>query len=282
VASIRQLGACLGLPERFSIVRHFFGYATPPPWPTSQTNVPKSISLLTQAKLVRQPHFNLHLIRVGTNDQGDYPQANEDEVDAAVQLARRVFAEINVGIGRVKRWWYVALSEGTGYEVIDDDCEADDLIDAYDLPSDGIKVYFVLAWLPCFPPGLPPVPGSTGCTVGRTDGDKDGSVVLLQPSANFVATGRTLAHELGHVLGFGHENGDPNNLMCQGGTAKNGLGITNDDNLIPATTGFYDWQVAALRGVADGLANAGYPPGMPLDPLLDPTNPALQWMYVRC
>ena len=81
------------------------------------------------------------------------------------------------------------ISDGTGYDVIDDDCEADELIDAYDLPADGFKVFFVTAW---------PCSSSSSCTVGRTDGDGDGSVVLLQ--TDWVATGRAFAHELGHVL----------------------------------------------------------------------------------
>jgi hypothetical protein len=256
VASIRALAACLGIGGTISVVRDFFGYASAPPWKNAQntqTHVPQSLSLLTQARLVRQPHINLHVVRVGTTDNGVFPQAAaEEEVDAAVQLARRVFAEVNVGIGRVHRNWVIPLSWGTGYDVIDDDCEADELIDAYDLPPDGIKIFFVTAW-PCGIPGWPSgLPKFWTCTVGRTDGDGDGSVVYLQPG-NCVGTGRSLAHEIGHVFGFDHENDDGNNLMCQGGTAKSLLGITDDDNLIPATTGFYDWQTAILRRThADG------------------------------
>jgi hypothetical protein len=273
MASLRQLAGCLGLPSAFSLVRDFFGYASPPPWPKlTQDNVPTRLSVLTQARLVRQPHLNLHVVRVGTLDNGRFADpVDEQQVDAAVQLARRVFAEIDVGIGRVKRSWHVPLSKGTGFDVIDDECEADELIDAYDLPQDGIKAFFVLDWS---------CSSATSCTVGHTDGDKDGCVVELQ-DGNTVGTGRALAHELGHVLGFGHENDDPSNLMCQGGTAKTALGISSDQ-MIPATTGFYDWQVQAIRGAADFLAGEGAPPGMPVDVVLDPTNPALAWMYVRC
>jgi hypothetical protein len=263
MASLRQLAGCLGLPNTFSIVHDFFGYASAPPWKNAQsgqTHVPQSLSLLTQAKLVRQPHFNLHVVRVGTNDNGVFPQvADEEEVDAAVQLARRIYAEINVGIGRVHRNWVIPLSWGTGYDVIDDDCEAAELIDAYDLPPDGIKVFFVTAW-PCGIPGWPAgIPKFWTCSVGLTDWDCDGSVVYLQGGdqaviqrangvgRNCVGTGRALAHEIGHVFGFGHENDDGNNLMCQGGTAMKLLGINNADDMIPATTGFYDWQAAHVR-----------------------------------
>lgn len=285
MVSLRQVAACIGVSGEFSIVRDFFGYASGPPWNLApwQANLPQSLSVLKQVKLVQQPHFSLHLIRVGTTDQGLFPQPiHEQQVDAAVALARQVYSEIDVGIGKVDRWWYVPISDGTGYDTIDDDCEADELIDAYDLPSDGIKVFFVTAW---------PCSTSSGCTVGRTDGDRDGSVVYLQPTlrrsdgviidGGWVGTGRALAHELGHVFGFGHENSDPNNLMCQGGTAKKALGVTGDQ-MIPDTTGFYESQANALRNMADMLAQESFPPGFPVDPLFDPHNPALQWIYVRC
>jgi hypothetical protein len=256
MTSVRQLAACLGLPKTFRIVHDFFGYASPPPWPNApgQMNLPKSLSLRKQAKLVQRPHFNLHIVRVGTNDQGRFPQpVHEQQVDCAVQLARNIYAEIAVGIAKVDRWWCIPLSDATGYDVIDDDCEADELIDAYDLPEDGIIVFFVPAWQYTDPDSR---------TVGRTDGDDDGSVVLLQEN-NFVGTGRALAHELGHMFHFGHENNDPLNLMCQGGTAKTVLGL-KDDYVIPATTHFYDWQAEAVRQTRT-------------------TNPGIvEWVYDAC
>jgi hypothetical protein len=230
MASLRQLAACLGLLPTFSVVRDFFGYASPPPWANApaQPNLPQSLSLLTQVKRIRQPHFNLNLIRVGTLDDGVLDPVDEENVDCAVQLARNIYAAIGVGIGRVDRWWYIPRSWETGYDVINDDCEADELIDAYDLPENGIKVFFVTEWY--------------GDTVGRTDGDEDGSVVLLRPK-NWLGTGRTLAHELGHMFGLGHENDNTSNLMAQSGN----LSDAEKANPIPATTGFYTRQVEDVK-----------------------------------
>jgi hypothetical protein len=232
MASLRTIAGCLGLLPKFRVLRHFFGYASAPPWTRApsieQPRLPQKLSLLTQVKRVQQPYFNLNLVRVGV-DPVDHMLAPEDEecIDCAVQLTREIYSQIGVGVGKVDRWFYVPY--GTQYDVIDDDCEATELIDAYDLPGDGIKVFFVLLWL-------------GGSTVGITDGDRDGSAVWLRTlwyDDTFVATARSLAHELGHMFGLGHQNDDPANLMCQGGHAKAALNI-GDDKMIPATTHFDD------------------------------------------
>jgi hypothetical protein len=238
-ASVRALGACLGLSGTFTILGDFFGYASAPPWTLGpseeQARLPKSLSLLTQVKRLRQPHFNLNLVRVGVNPSDLLLEPREEEnVDCAVQLTRDIYAQIGVGIGRVDRWWYIPY--GTQYDVIDDDCEANELIDAYDLPDDGIKVFFVTAWY------------GDG-SVGLTDFDQDGSVVLLRShygDDTYVATARALAHEMGHMFGLDHQNDHPSNLMCQGGHAKKGLGI-GDGQMIPDTTHFYDWQAEQVK-----------------------------------
>ena len=242
MASIRELGACLGLPGTFTILGDFFGYASAPPWLTapSQKHLPASLSVLEQVRRIQQPYFNLYLVRVGVNPGDLFLEPEEEEnVDCAVQLTRDIYAQIGVGIGRVDRWWYIPY--GSKYDVIDDDCEADELIDAYDLPDDGIKVFFVTAWL--------------GNTVGRTDGDKDGSAVLLRsrgPGSTFILAARTLAHEMGHMFGLGHQNDDASNLMCQGGHVTELSNLKTAD-FIPAATHFYDWQGDDVREDEDWL-----------------------------
>jgi len=86
----------------------------------------------------------------------------------------------------------------TSYETINDDCEAEDLVDEYTVPNNGVDCFFV--------------PVYVGSTAGITPDD---GVVVESREGNFLGTGRTMAHELGHYFGLGHENDKPNNLMCQ-------------------------------------------------------------------
>jgi len=202
--SLRALATCIGLPADFSVVRDFFGYASAPPWSLApadqQASLPQALSVRTQLQRVQQRHFSLDLIRVGTFASGFLPSVDEQNLDCAVQLTRDIFGAAGFGIGRVDRGWIVPLAANTGYDVIDDDCEASDLIDEYSAPGGGIDVFFVLAW--------------AGSTAGTTPWKGDG-VGVESREDDFLGTARTFAHELGHHFGLGHENDDPNNLMCQ-------------------------------------------------------------------
>jgi hypothetical protein len=67
------------------VVGDFFGYASPPPWnlgpSAEQTNLPQSLSLLTQVKRLNQKHFHVNVIRVGTDSNGLLSPADEQNVD---------------------------------------------------------------------------------------------------------------------------------------------------------------------------------------------------------
>jgi hypothetical protein len=86
-------------------------------------------------KRLKQKHFHLDLVRVGTDSNGLLSPTDEQNLDCAVQMAREIYRAIGVGIGRVNRWWLIALYDNTGFDVIDDDCEASDLIDEFDAPG---------------------------------------------------------------------------------------------------------------------------------------------------
>jgi hypothetical protein len=204
MASLRAFASCIGCPSKFSIVGNFFGYASGPPWNLApsgqQASLPQSLSVLKQMKRLKQEHFHLDVVRVGTDSNGLLSPTDEQNLDCAVQMAREIYGAISVGIGRVDRWWMIPLSDNTGFDVIDDDCEAEDLIDDFDAPGGGIDVFLVLSW--------------AGSTLGLTPAKGDGVAVESREN-NFLGTARTFSHELGHYFGLGHKNDKPNNLMCQ-------------------------------------------------------------------
>src|SRR5262245_24146303 len=204
MASVRSMAACIGISGEFQIVRDFFGYASPPPWnlaPASQqASLPQSLSLLTQLKRLGKKHFHLDCVRVGTGSNDLLAAVDEQNLDCAVLMESEFYGAAGVGIGRYDRWWFIPMSDNTGYDVIDDDCEASDLIDDYDAPGGGIDVFLVLSW--------------AGTTVGVHPAKGDG-VAVESRETDFLGTARTFSHELGHYLGLGHENDTPNNLMCQ-------------------------------------------------------------------
>jgi hypothetical protein len=212
MASLRSLAACIGVTGEFSVVGDFFGYASPPPWglaPSSQdTNLPSSLSLLTQIRRLQQPHFNINVVRVGTERVVDWEPKwlldpdDEQNVDCSVDMARAIYGAIGVGIGRVERWWHIPASDAaSSHEVINSHPEAADLVREYSVGNDGIDVFVVLLYL--------------NDTAGYAPPMGDG-VVVESIETDFLGTAQTFSHELGHFLGLVHKKNEPNNLMCTG------------------------------------------------------------------
>jgi hypothetical protein len=214
VASLRELAGCIGLPDNFALVGDFFGYASAPPWnlAPSQNLLPQSLSVLTQAKRLQLTHFHVNVIRVGASEfDGLMNAIDEQNLDCAVQMTRDIYAPFGIGIGRVIRWWMI---QNTSYETIDDDGEAEDLVDEYTVTNDGVDCFFV----PLYKGGIGGITEFDGVVVQSRVKSKEGG---------FPGTARSMAHEFGHYFGLGHENGSPGNLMCQSTLANPMPGGTN-------------------------------------------------------
>jgi hypothetical protein len=174
----------------FSVVKDFFGYKRPPPRP---------LSLLNQIKLLKGNHIHLNVILVGIYDPLDTPGgiARRNNISAAIQTARDIFATVQIGIARIL-YYDIPTDRANGHEIIDNDAEAKALTSEWTIYNDGIDVFFVRDYTSDDTLGLSAVDGPTN----KNDACRmTGSVVSLEDP---LSTGQTLAHELGHYLRLPH------------------------------------------------------------------------------
>jgi hypothetical protein len=188
MVSLRNAANCIGLSGEISIIQDFYGYIT---------GAPKTLSLLTQIRLLQGKHIHLNLIRTARQFQPPVLK----QIDAALQFMRDTYATVNLGVGRIERFF---VNQG-GYEIIVDNDVAIDLLNSWSAPGDGIDVFLVLLIVgPAI--GESPVDGSCD-----KDSKTSGSIIGVIDSGDILGT--TLAHEIGHYLGLDHENDLPDNLM---------------------------------------------------------------------
>lgn len=203
MVSLLGMAACIGVHDRpLSIRRDFFGYRS-----TAVTT-----SVLTQVQRLQGRHVHINVIRVGSDQ---FTNADEREIDLAIQFTRDTFAPAGLGVGKVEHW-FISTAEANGRDVIDNDAEAETLTDEWTVANSALDIFFVRVYV--------------GNTIGlsRVDGpcDKDakgmdGSVVEMNAGGGVSDFG--LAHEAGHYLGLGHRN---DNTALMNPTVPNG-GVIN-------------------------------------------------------
>jgi hypothetical protein len=209
MASLLGTAACIGVHDRpLSIRRHFFGYRT-----TAVT-----ASVLTQVRRLQGRHVHMNVIRVGSDQ---FTNADEREIDQAIQFTRDTYAPAGLGVGKIDHR-FITTAQANGRDVINSDAEAETLTDEWTVPNSALDIFFVRAY--------------TGGTAGlsRIDGpcDKDangmdGSVVEMNAGGGLSNFG--LAHEAGHYLGLSHRNDGtalmnptiPNGGVINSGEASN-------------------------------------------------------------
>ncbi len=191
MASLRKTAQCIGLSGEISILKDFYGY-----W----TKVPLPLSLLAQVRLLQGKHIHLNLIRTASFDI-----SKQKEIDFGLQTMRNIYATVNVGVGRIQRFFIPP-----GHEVIDGDSEAQDLWNEFSIPNASIDVFLVRI-ISGDSSGKSPVEGSCD----KDSKDDSGCVIAVEDNADGmgVTLGQAIAHEVGHYLGLEHEDKLKDNLM---------------------------------------------------------------------
>lgn len=201
MVSLLTMAGCIGVNARPLSIRHdFFGYSTSA----------VTISVLAQVRRLQGRHVHMNVIRVGSDQ---FTNADEREIDQAIQFTRDTYAQARMGVARIGHF-VISTADARGRDVIDNDGEAEALTDEWTVPNDALDIFFVRAY----------AGGTAG--LSRVDGpcDKnakgmDGSVVEMNAGGGISAI--ALAHEAGHYLGLPHRN-DPAALMNPTGPSSGG------------------------------------------------------------
>jgi hypothetical protein len=171
------------------------------------------ISLRRQAQRLKGRHFHLNVVAVGSDQfsDGDYL-----EIDYSIYRLRNIYDPVALGVGRVQHW-IVTTAQAGGLDTPTSEDDLEELTHDWSSPADGIDIFI---------PHNVSVSSNGGSVLGnspeegpcdKSAKDMNGSTCGLWGSEQ---TSRSFAHELGHYLGLGHENGSPSNLMCQSSKAS--------------------------------------------------------------
>ena len=244
--SIRDTAqSCFGVTGRISVTRDIFGYvfrdgsnrifgalAAGDVLPISGSQTRRS--LLSQLRLAKGQaiHLSIFLVDHENDFSGSVTMAQVMRVQFAIQVAREIYAQANLGIRKIF-WRRIGTAESGNYATITDRPEAVDLTDDFSGPNDGLDVFFVQNILNA---------GGWCNTGGPCDKNAKDEMtgVVIELSNSSLFTGILLAHEAGHYLGLG-TGPNANNMM---GVDSNNDGI---DELSGTSTNITNGQASTMR-----------------------------------
>jgi hypothetical protein len=252
VLSLRDVAQrCLDVTGRISVNNDVFGYIfrdtdgslfgslqASDTLPGTNSATGRSLRRLLQT--INGRAFDLVPILVGHENGfpagADFSRDDATKVQYAIQVARDIYAQQNLGIRRIN-WQRIPQADVGDYNNIDNRAEAQNLTDDFSGPPGGIDAFFVQS-----------ITGAAGwsnrdgpCDKGSSD-DLTGAVLEVSGRRRF--TGVLLAHEVGHYLGL-PTGTSPTNVMGVDQVPPGGDGI---DEISEQSTGLTAAQGTTMRG----------------------------------
>lgn len=220
MASLKSFTSqCLGVSQPSSVVRDVFSL---------NRGLQQEVSLKRQMRLARGESFGINAILVCPST---FSSADRDEVEFAIQAARDIYDDVDIGIREVE-YWSVPASDNPSQCTLGDNGD-DDLVESrqltndYTVDNDYLDVFFVRSI----------VGSAAGWSAINGPCSKEpflgfgmsGSVVELTGTPAF--TGVALAHEVGHYLGLDHSTGSSNFMQAAGGAGNTVITTTQGDTI---------------------------------------------------
>jgi hypothetical protein len=251
VLSLRDVAQrCLDVTGRISVNNDVFGYIfrdtdgslfgslqAVDTLPGTNSATGRSLRRLLQT--INGRAFDLVPIFVGhENDfSGTFSRDDATKVQYAIQIARDIYAQQNLGIRRIN-WQRIPQADVGSYANITNRAEAENLTDDFSGPPGGIDAFFVQT-----------IGDASGwsnkdgpCDKGSSDGLTGAVLEVSGNSRRF--TGVLLGHEVGHYLGLGTGT-SPTNMMGVDQVPPGGDGI---DEITRQSTGLTAAQGTTMRG----------------------------------
>lgn len=202
MASIREALNYLGFSGDATVLRHFFGFVRgqmpPDPIQSSATLTPR-VSVRQQLWALRNLHFNLNIITLGSDL---FTDADLIEIDYSIYRLRNIYSKVGIGVGRVLHFGIPDADIDPEFQAPSTIKEMEAIPLLWSAPNNGIDVFIPLvtnvASGGLVTVGLSPISGS--CEDGS--GRMDGAVVSLGGRSD--STAHIMAHEIGHYLGLYH------------------------------------------------------------------------------
>lgn len=217
--SLKQTASqCLSTTPDMTVLQDVFDY---------DFGAPERLSLQRQLGLVRGQSFGVNIIAVCPSN---FSTADRRTLEAAIQQARDLFAQRDIGLRGIERY-HVTAQDANGHCNLGDDgasnAEARALTQDFTVPNDYLDLFVVNNINP--KAGWSAVNGP--CDKQHFCCAMSGSVVEMLSGATVL--GNIIAHELGHYFGLNHTNAT-NNFM--------------NDTVGPANTNISSGQAQTIKG----------------------------------